>query len=217
MAPKVRKLLKSYYSQIKANDKFISFIFITGISKFTKMGVFSTLNNITDISFDEEYGTLCGWTEEEIIKYFPDHLDDTAKKFGLSTEELIKKMKDYYNGFCFDTGGKHRLYNPYSTLRFFFHKRFSNYWIESGTSSMFVDYLKSNKLSVEQFRNYSVSEDFFDNSTEIEKAIPESFLFQTGYLSLREGKEDMFALDYPNTEVRNALSMLVSQYISSGQ
>ena len=128
------------------------------------MGVFSTLNNISDISFLEEYGTICGWTEEEIIKSFPDYLDETAKKFGLSTEALIKRMKDYYNGFCFDAGGKHRLYNPYSILRFFYAERFSNYWIESGTSSMFVDYLKSNKLSVEQFRHFSVSEKFFNNS-----------------------------------------------------
>ena len=119
MAIKVRNELRNCYKQMKANDKHISFIFITGISKFTKMGVFSTLNNITDISYLEEYGTICGWTEEEIIKYFPDHLEETAKKFGLSTEALIKKMKDYYNGFCFDMGGKNRLYNPYSTLRFF--------------------------------------------------------------------------------------------------
>jgi len=213
MAPKVRNLLRSYYSQIKANDKHISFIFITGISKFTKMGVFSTLNNITDISLLEKYGDLCGFTEEEIIKYFPDYLEETANKFGMTTEALIKKMKDYYNGFCFDAGGKHRLYNPYSTLRFFFAQMFLNYWIESGTSSMFVDYLKSNKLSVEQFRLYHVSEDFFNNSTEIEKAKPESFLFQTGYLSLREGSKELLALDYPNTEVLNSLSFLVSQYI----
>ena len=213
MAPKVRELLRGYYSQIKANDKHISFIFITGISKFTKMGVFSTLNNITDISLYAEYGDICGLTEEEIIKYFPDYLDETAKKFGMTTEALFEKMKNYYNGFCFDVDGKHRLYNPYSTLRFFHGKMFLNYWIESGTSSMFVDYLKSNKLSVEQFRNFSVSEEFFNNSTEIEKAKPESFLFQTGYLSLRKGIEDSIALDYPNTEVLNSLSLLVSQYV----
>ena len=213
MAPKVRKLLRSYYSQIKANDKHISFIFITGISKFTKMGVFSTLNNITDISLLEEYGEICGLTEEEIINYFPDYLEETANKFEMTTEALIKKMKEYYNGFCFDSGGKHRLYNPYSILRFFFAQMFSNYWIESGTSSMFVDYLKSNKVSVEQFRHYQVSDDFFNNATEIEKATPDSFLFQTGYLSLREGTNEMLALDYPNTEVLESLSSLVSKYV----
>ena len=213
MANKVRGELLNCYKQLKVNDKYISFIFITGISKFTKMGVFSTLNNITDISLLEEYGNICGLTEEEIIEYFPDYLDETAKKIGLTTEALFQKMKGYYNGFCFDLGGKHRLYNPYSTLRFFFAQIFLNYWIESGTSSIFVDYLKSNKLSVEQFRNYSVTEKFFTNSIEIEKAKPESFLFQTGYLSLREGTEEVFALDYPNAEVLESLSLLVSQYI----
>ena len=91
MASKVRELLRGYYSQIKANDEYISFIFITGISKYTKMGVFSTLNNITDISLLEKYGDLCGLTEEEIIKYFPDYLEETANKFEMTTEALIKK------------------------------------------------------------------------------------------------------------------------------
>ena len=109
------------------------------------------------------------------------------------------------------------MYNPYSTLRFFQHKRFSNYWIESGTSSLFVNYLKSNKLSVEQFRNFSVTEKFFDNSIEIENAKPESFLYQTGYLSLRKNANGKLVLDYPNNEVLDSLSELVSEYIMADQ
>ena len=217
MANEVRKLLRGYYSQLKANEKYLSFIFITGISKFTKMGVFSTLNNIVDISLYEEYGNICGLSEEEIINYFPEYIDETAKKLRLSTDDLLKKMKYYYNGFCFDEGGQHRLYNPFSTLNFFFNKYFFNYWIESGTSSMFVEYLKTNKLSVEQFRNFPATDNFLYHSTEIEKAIPESFLFQTGYLSLRKNAEDKLVLDYPNTEVLNALSALVSEYIMENQ
>ncbi|MCL2074119.1 MAG: ATP-binding protein [Marinilabiliaceae bacterium] len=217
MANEVRKLLRGYYSQLKANDKYLSFIFITGISKYTKMGVFSTLNNLVDISLNEEYGNICGLSEEEIINYFPDYIDETAKKMKLSTDDLLKKMKKYYNGFCFDKGGQHRLYNPFSTLNFFFSKYFSNYWIESGTSAMFVEFLKSNRLSVEQFRNFPATDNFLYHSTEIEKAEPESFLFQTGYLSLRKNAEDKLVLDYPNTEVLNALSALVSEYIMENQ
>ena len=209
MAKKVRALLRVYYSQIKANEDYIRFIFITGICKFTKMGVFSTLNNLVDISPLEEYGKICGLTEDEIIQYFPDYLEVTAGKFGISTDKLIERMRNYYDGFCFDVGGKNRLYNPFSTLHFFFSQIFANFWVESGTSSMFAEYLKTNKLTVEQFRNYPVSNNFLYHSTEIEKARPESFLFQTGYLSFREGLK----LDYPNTEVLEALSELVSQYI----
>ncbi|MCL2073423.1 MAG: ATP-binding protein [Marinilabiliaceae bacterium] len=217
MANEVRKLLRGYYSQLKANEKYLSFIFITGISKFTKMGVFSTLNNIVDISLYEEYGNICGLSEEEIINYFPEYIDETAKKLRLSTDDLLKKMKYYYNGFCFDEGGQHRLYNPFSTLNFFFGKSFFNFWIESGTSAMFVEYLKTNKLSVEQFRNFPATDNFLYHSTEIEKAKPESFLFQTGYLSLRKSPENKLVLDYPNTEVLNALSALVSEYIMENQ
>jgi hypothetical protein len=213
MAEKVRHLLRNYYSRIKANDEHIRFIFITGISKYTKMGIFSTLNNLIDISPLEQYGEICGYSENEITKYFPEYLDDTAQKFGITTGELVEKMRYYYNGFCFDVGGKHRLYNPFSTLSFFFGKVFFNFWIESGTSSMFVKYLKKNKLTVEQFRNYPVSDDFLYHSTEIEKAKPESFLFQTGYLSLREESDNNLVLDYPNTEVLNALSKIVSENI----
>jgi len=209
MAGKVRNVLRNFYTQIKANDKHIRFIFITGISKFTKMGVFSTLNHLVDISPLEAYGNICGYTEDEIVQYFPDYLDATAGKFGISTDELLEKMKNYYNGFCFDVGGKNRLYNPFSTLHFFFSNIFANFWMESGTSSMFTEYLKTNRLTVEQFRNFPVSNNFLYHSTEIEKARPESFLFQTGYLSFREGLK----LDFPNTEVLDALSELVSQYI----
>ena len=213
MAEEVRELLRGYYSQIKENDRYISFIFITGISKFTRMGVFSTLNNITDISLLEDYGAICGLTEEEILHYFPDYLAETAKKNEMTTEELFEKMKNYYNGFCFDMEAKHRLYNPYSILSFLFSKMLLNYWIESGTSSMFVEYLKSNRLTVEQFRNYPVSEDFLTNSIEIENAAPESFLYQTGYLSFRKSTEGKLVLDYPNTEVLDSLSSLVTQYV----
>jgi hypothetical protein len=177
------------------------------------MGVFSTLNNITDISPMKEYGEICGLTEAEIIKYFPEYLEETANKYKISPDELITKMRNYYNGFCFDISGKHRLYNSYSTLRLFFAQIFSDYWIESGGTSIISKYLKKQNLTVEQFRNFPVTEDFISSSVEIEKAPPESFLYQTGYLSLRRNDNDKLVLDFPNTEVLNAMSAMVSQNI----
>ena len=213
MAEEVRTLLRNYYSRLKANEKYIHFIFITGIAKFTRMGVFSTLNNLIDISPMEKYGKICGLTEEEIVEYFPDYLEETAQKFKISTEELLERMRNYYNGFCFDIEGKYRLYNPFSTLNFFTHQVFTNFWFESATPSMIAKYLKTQKLTVEQFRNFPVSQDFIFNSVEIEKALPENFLFQTGYLSLRKGEGEKLFLDYPNTEVLNSMSALVSENI----
>jgi len=127
MAEEVRKALRSYYVQIKANDEYIRFTFITGISKFAKFGVFSTLNTPLDISLSPKYAQVCGYTEEEIIQYFPDYLDETADYMQITTPELIEKMRGYYNGFSFDSGAKVKLYNPYSTLSFFENMTFINF------------------------------------------------------------------------------------------
>ena len=135
MAEEIRKVLRNYYVQIKANDEYIRFTFITGISKFARFGVFSTLNTPLDISMMPEYAEICGYTEEEIIRYFPDYLEETANRKQISVSELIGKMRYYYNGFCFDREAKTRLYNPYSTLSFFREMDFADYWIESGKSS----------------------------------------------------------------------------------
>jgi hypothetical protein len=122
-------------------------------------------------------------------------------------------MEDFYDGFSFN--GKVRLYNPYSTLRFFEDKSFENYWFDSGTSTMIANYLKNKNLTVEQFRNYPVSRDFARNPGEMDSTPPEGFLYQGGFLTLREGIIADFALDYPNREVLNAMSRLVSRNLLS--
>ena len=213
MAGKVRDMLRNYYVQIKANDEHIRFTFITGISKFAKFGVFSTLNTTTDISLMPEYAEICGYTEEEIIHYFPDYLDDTANNMQITTEELIERMRYYYNGFSFDRKAKVRLYNPFSTLSFFKEKEFFNYWIETGRSKVIADYLKNRNLTVEQFRNFPVSRDFAKSPGDVDTTPPEGFLYQCGYLTLRPGVIDDLSLDYPNREVLNSMSSLVAQNI----
>jgi len=213
MAEKVRDILRSFYVQIKADDEYIRFTFITGISKFARFGVFSTLNTPLDISLLPEYAELCGYTEDEIIRYFPDYLEETANYMQITTEELIKRMRDYYNGFSFDCAAKARLYNPYSTLSFFASKQFSNYWIQSGRSKIIADYLKNRHLTVEQFRCLPVSRDFVESPGDMDATPPEGFLYQSGYLTLRPGTDHLLTLDYPNTEVRNAMSKMFTQNI----
>jgi hypothetical protein len=214
MASEVRKTLQDFYKQIKASEQYLRFIFITGITKTAKMGIFSTLNNITDISLDKKYGKICGLTKGEIERYFTPYLEEVAKKMEIKFEDLMTKIKNYYDGFCFD--GEHYLYNPYSFLLFLGQKRFLNYWISTGTSKFLADYLKDRNLTVEQFRGMPVTEDFILNPpAEIEVAPPESFLYQSGYLSLRQGTEEDYSLDYPNTEVLNSMSRLLTQNILS--
>ncbi|MDR1793507.1 MAG: AAA family ATPase, partial [Bacteroidales bacterium] len=205
----IKEFLSDFYTQVKANEQYIKFVFLTGISKIARVGVFSKLNNLTDISFRAKYGEMCGYTEEEIKTYFTDYLQDTANAMNITTDELMDKIRNYYDGFCFD--GIHRMYNPYSTLLFFDNKDFDNYWFESGTPSVIANYLKDKRLTVEQFRNLPVSKEFARNPGEIDNASPEKFLYQSGYLTLREGTTNDYSLDYPNTEVLNAMSKLLTQ------
>jgi hypothetical protein len=184
-------------------------VLLTGISKFAKLGVFSKLNNLTDISLNDEYAALCGVTRDELLQSFPDHLELTAEKMQVTKDELAEKMEDFYDGFSFN--GKVRLYNPYSTLRFFEDKSFASYWFDSGTSTMIAKYLKGKDLTVEQFRGYPVPEDFARNPGEMDATPPEGFLYQGGFLTLREGITDDYALDYPNKEVLSSMSRLVTQ------
>jgi uncharacterized protein related to proFAR isomerase len=207
-AEQVREAMRSYYIQLKAADRYISFIFITGISKFSRMGVFSALNNITDISINTDFGAMCGYTHEELIRYFDRYIDAATDKLNMAKEDLLKKVRDYYDGFCFD--GQTMVYNPFSTLQFFKDQRFNNYWFESGTASFIAQYLKDHCLTVEQFRGLPVDSDFARNPGELDAAPPESFLYQSGYLSLRPGEiDDEYTLDYPNREVLKSMSSLL--------
>jgi hypothetical protein len=200
-----RDVLKDFYTRIKAADKYLHFIFMTGISKFSKMGVFSAMNNLLDISMMGKYATMLGYTKNELLSNFGGHIDATGVELGKSRDELITDIRDYYDGFSFD--GKNRLYNPFSTLSFFANMAFKNYWFETGTSSSLVEYVKRHDLEVESFRGIAV-DDEFTSVEEIERASPESFLFQSGYLTIQKQRGKNFLLDYPNKEVLSSVARL---------
>lgn len=200
-----RASLRNFYTQVKANDENTRFVFVTGITKFTKTGIFSAMNNLKDISSKEEYVSMLGYTEEELVYYFEPFIQRTALKLGMSEKTLLSQVKAYYDGFSFD--GIHQVYNPFSTLNFFDDSSFKNYWFESGSPSFLVEYIKRNKLELEEFRGKKEDETFTAVS-EIEAAKPSSFLFQAGYLTIRERKGDLLILDYPNTEVLSSMALL---------
>ncbi|MDR2578592.1 MAG: ATP-binding protein [Chitinispirillales bacterium] len=210
-AEEVREILRDYYVQLKTNESHMRFLFMTGISKFTKAGVFSKLNNLNDLTLNENYGTMLGYTQEELTEYFSEHLEALAVKSSTPVNDIIERMKYYYNGFCFD--GIHKVYNPFSALNFFDSGKFDNYWMESGSTKVIADLMKDHNLTVDQFRGLPVSRDFARNPGNIDTAPPESFLYQAGYLTLREDSDDFFLLDYPNTEVFDSMSRLVAENI----
>ena len=206
-ANEIREFLRSFYSVLKSS-KYLRFVFITGISKFTKVGIFSGLNNLKDISMTEKYGNIVGYTQKELEDNFSDWIDITIQKKSMSKKELLDKIKEYYDGFSFD--GITRVYNPFSVLKFFGESKFRNYWYDSCTPSFLAKYFKEHKIQdSDEYRHLKVSSNF-TNASEIEQASPESFLFQTGYLTIEKWDDDKdeITLDFPNKEVKDSLPNL---------
>jgi hypothetical protein len=215
LVEQTRDFMREFYTLIKANDEYIDFVFITGISKFSRMGVFSTLNNLVDISLKPEFAAFMGLTQEELEVNFAPHLIATAKQLRSDEKELLEQIRNYYDGFSFD--GTTRVYNPFSTLLFFGDREFKKYWPLSGSNTFIRKFLKDQELTVEQFSGIAIDRDFADSPGEIGATTPEGFLYQAGYLTLRKDSQGAYTLDYPNFEVRAALSALFMDNLYSSQ
>ena len=206
-ANEVRNYLRPFYSVLKDSSDYLRFVFITGISKFSKVGIFSGLNNLKDISMRKEQGDIAGYTQKELEDNFGEYLEIVSKELATDKDKLLTKIKKYYDGFSFD--GITRVYNPFSILNFFEDKKFRNYWYDSCTPSFLAKYFKAHKIEdSDEYRHLKVSSDF-TNASEIEQATPESFLFQSGYLTIEKWEdEDEIILDYPNEEIKKSLPKL---------
>jgi hypothetical protein len=208
---KTRTVMSDFYAKIKSADEYLEFVFITGVTKFSRMGVFSTLNNLKDISLRPEFAAFMGYSQEELETNFGPFIRQMAIKLGLDESDLLRRIQDYYDGFSFD--GETRLYNPFSVLNFFGDMRFNNYWMESGSDTLIREMLRDKGLTVGQFRNFPTNEDFVRSPGEIDAIPPEGFLYQAGYLTLRKNGDSSFSLDYPNFEVRSSMSRLFLQNV----
>ena len=205
-AEAMREALRSFYTVLKDYDSYLRFVMLTGISKFTKTGVFSAMNNLDDISMDWQFGDIVGYTQEELEADFSGWIGAAAEKMNATRETLLERMKDYYDGFCFD--GRTRLYNPFSVMQCLGKARFSNYWYDSGSPSFIVSYMQRHNIhDPEAYRHLKVAWEFA-GSQEIERAKPESFLYQAGYLTIESAEEQELTLDYPNREVLDSISRL---------
>ncbi|MDR1083663.1 MAG: ATP-binding protein [Deltaproteobacteria bacterium] len=206
LVEKIRETVRSFYSMIKANDEYLDFVFITGGTKFSRMGVFSALNNLEDISTDPEFAAFLGLTQEELEVNFSPHIKKTAEKLRMSEKKLLTCIRDYYDGFSFD--GETKVCNPFSALLFFSEGEFKKYWSLSGSNALIRKFLKDKKLTVEEFSGLRISSDFADSPGEAGSTPPAWFLYQAGHLTLRKDDQGSYSLDYPNFEVRASLSAL---------
>jgi hypothetical protein len=206
-AESIRNILKEFYVIIKEADQYIKFAFMTGITKLTKTGIFSTLNNLRDITTNKNYSQMMGVTQNELEYYFQDFISETSKELNIDNEKLLEKIKENYNGFSFD--GKNFVYNPFSILHFFQDKEFKNYWIETGTPQYLSEYIKKHKIQLEDITNKYIDESKL-TTYEIENAPPIIYLIQSGYLTFKDKKEYLgFLVDYPNREVKESMSELL--------
>ncbi len=205
-----RDLLSDFFSVLKYSDEHIKYFFITGVSKFSHVSIFSGLNNIKDITMNREFSSLTGYTEEELKKFFSDRMESLSKKMNISSESLLNQIRTWYNGYSWD--GNIRVFNPFSILRFFDEGEFHNFWFESGTPDFLIQYIKKEKISVPSIEGCEISPEDFGAFTP-ESIDFHSLLFQTGYLTINEqiisGHSKRFRLDYPNEEVKNAFLISV--------
>ncbi|MCP5051028.1 MAG: AAA family ATPase, partial [bacterium] len=200
----------------KGLDEYIRFFFLTGVSKFSRVSIFSDLNNLNDITVDDNHATLLGYTQDELTGYFSGHIDGLSKKSGMPRERLLEHLKLWYNGYSWD--GKNFLYNPFSILNLFQKKRFSNYWFTTGTPTFLVNLIRNRNENIAKLENVKVSSSILDRY-DIDNLTVPSLLFQTGYLTIKEitfsGVKPFFRLSYPNLEVKESfLQFLLSNYTS---
>ena len=202
-AEEMRKFLYSFYILLKGCDE-IKFVMVTGVSKFSKVGILSGLNNLNDISMDEDYADIVGYTQKELEDNFVEWIEKSSQKLSMSRKELLDKIKEYYDGFSFD--GETRVYNPFSVLNFFDKSDFRNYWYVSGSPSFLRNYLMTHRIkNPDKYEEITVPKNFADKR-EIESASVESFLYQAGYLTIKQWERNEFVLGYPNEEVRSSLA-----------
>ena len=198
-----RKTLRSLYGALKSGDAYIHFALLTGVTKFSKVSIFSDLNNLRDISMLQDYSTLCGITEEELLSYFQPEIAVLADEEEFTVEECIKALKDRYDGYHFHPKAV-GVYNPFSLLRAFFNKELGSYWFATGTPTFLMDKMKSARFDVHSLtdKTLSATESRLQNYRG-EDSDPVPLLYQTGYLTLAgyDKKRNQYILTVPNKEV----------------
>lgn len=205
-----RNILREFFTVFKNNDEKLEFIFVTGVSKFSKVGIFSGLNNLVDMTAMPQYATMLGYTQEELEHYFEDHIAATATQMGLDREAFMEKVRIQYNGYRFEEDAA-TVYNPVSLNLFFNVGKFENFWFETGTPTFLINMLREQGLY--EFELEPKSQIEFDGF-ELENLHPYGLLYQTGYLTIKYRDEyGLYHLDYPNMEVKSSmLAYLLDAY-----
>ena len=197
-----RAQLKAFYSVLKTQDRYIKFAFLTGVTKFGKVSVFSDLNNLTDISMDHRYISICGMTEKELLTNFKEGINELAEANGDTEEATIAKLKARYDGYHFEenTVG---IYNPFSVLNTLANSRYDDYWFKADTHPFLIDILKKHDYFITDLSKAQVKANMMNNVD----TNPIPVIYQGGYLTIKSYDERFknYQLGFPNKEVENGI------------
>jgi len=197
-----RKVMQEFYVPLKANEQYVKFCFITGITKFSQLSIFSTINNLTNVTLDTAFSTICGITEEELSTVLSEDIERLAGIQGLSYEQMHQKLKERYDGYHF-TKNSPEIYNPFSLLKAFQQREVTNYWFDSGTPTFLIHQMQHFKTDIMSLDKLKVPSSAFDQPTEnMKSALP--LLYQSGYLTIKDYDRSIeaYTLSIPNQEVR---------------
>ena len=212
-----RNILKGFYSVFKGADEHLQFVFLTGVTKFSQVSVFSGFNQPKDISMHGKYETLCGITQEELDATFREPIENMSKVYRCSYEEMRDRLKAQYDGYHF-SDLMTDIYNPFSLLNAFDAERISDYWFKSGTPSYLIRLLSHSDENMNDITGkYYAPKEFIDYKADVEQPLP--MIYQSGYLTIKEFDMEfgLFLLDYPNKEVKEGfLSLIASKYFNNG-
>ena len=211
----LRNIMRNFYSPLKMCEPKLRFVFLTGITKFSQVSIFSELNNITNISKDDEYAGICGITKEELLTHMSEDIDVLAEAQSLSREETIARLKEYYDGYHFSPSSPD-VFNPYSLLNCFTKKNFGAYWFASGTPTYLINMMKKFEVLPSEITRVEADESEFDAPTENMPTIM-PLLYQSGYITIKDYDKEFnyYTLDVPNKEVKVGLTKaLIPSYVT---
>lgn len=202
------EVYREVFAILKADDEYERLVFITGITKFTQISLFSVLNNLTNISFLPEYAAICGITEEEIGKNFKPELERMESRNRWTAQETHDRLKDYYDGYHFSDENMVDVYNPFSLINALDQSRIRNFWAASGATSLLPKFVDDIDLRLGDFDNCRIMRNTLETS-DVTGGGAELFLYQSGYLTIKSGDEFGYVLGFPNEEVKQALYEMV--------
>ncbi len=195
---------REVFAILKADDKYEKFVFITGITKFTQLSLFSGFNNLSNISFDPEYAAICGITKEEVLRDFKPEISKLATKNDWTFDEAVAQLTAYYDGYHFSYENMLDVFNPFSLINALSDFRLKNYWASSGATSLLPKFVDDMEIRMKDFENCPIDSDTLETSDVTEGGL-ELFLYQLGYLTIKDYQMGVYILGFPNSEVRQVL------------